>query len=57
MSAQGQTAGRDAEQEIRRLDAEMGRAIVGRIITSYTSTAPWLSGPTGPVSNISSSRL
>ena len=40
MSAQGQTAGRDAGQKTRRLDAEIGRAIVGRIITSYTSTAP-----------------
>ena len=48
MSAQGQHAGQDAEQEIRRLDAEIGRAIVGRDIaildalvsSGYTHTNP-----------------
>ena len=48
MSAQGQTTGQNAEQEIRRLDGEIGRAIVGRDIaildalvsSGYTHTNP-----------------
>lgn len=48
MSAQGQTTGQNVEQEIRRLDGEIGRAIVGRDIaildalvsSGYTHTNP-----------------
>ena len=48
MSAQGQITGQNVEQEIRRLDGEIGRAIVGRDIaildalvsSGYTHTNP-----------------